>query len=173
MKFMPTAVTAGNWLTSFLLTSGKKRSIWLRKLKRKIRLPSIIREIFDVQDNTYQESVEYIGGLGRKKKAKSSKVSSLFNNFNGEYNVEYVKTENEKSPPRNSMMMAIGKLVSIIILSLVFANLLVSLIEPVVEVVIPEDRRKSVMFVAFFVIFLLIALPLILKKVPWSAFLCA
>ena len=68
------------------------------------------------------------------------------------------------------MMMAIGKLVSIIILSLVFANLLVSLIEPVVEVVIPEDRRKSVMFVAFFVIFLLIALPLILKKVPWSAF---
>lgn len=130
----------------------------------------IIREIFDVQDNTYQESVEYIGGLGRKKKAKSSKVSSLFNNFNGEYNVEYVKTENEKSPPRNSMMMAIGKLVSIIILSLVFANLLVSLIEPVVEVVIPEDRRKSVMFVAFFVIFLLIALPLILKKVPWSAF---
>ena len=40
------------------------------------------------------------------------------------------------------MMMAIGKLVSIIILSLVFANLLVSLIEPVVEVVIPEDRRK-------------------------------
>ena len=73
----------------------------------------IIREIFDVQDNTYQESVEYIGGLGRKKKAKSSKVSSLFNNFNGEYNVEYVKTENEKSPPRNSMMMAIGKLVSL------------------------------------------------------------
>lgn len=26
----------------------------------------IIREIFDVQDNTYQESVEYISGLGRK-----------------------------------------------------------------------------------------------------------
>ena len=141
-----------------------------KEIETEDQVAVIIREIFDVQDNTYQESVEYIGGLGRKKKAKSSKVSSLFNNFNGEYNVEYVKTENEKSPPRNSMMMAIGKLVSIIILSLVFANLLVSLIEPVVEVVIPEDRRKSVMFVAFFVIFLLIALPLILKKVPWSAF---
>ena len=130
----------------------------------------IIREIFDVQDNTYQESVEYIGGLGRKKKAKPSKVSGLFNNFNGEYNVEYVKADNEKSQPHNSMIMAIGKLIAIIILSLAFANLLVGLLEPVIEALIPEDRRKSVMFVTFFVVFILIALPLILKKVPWSAF---
>jgi len=130
----------------------------------------IIREIFDVQDNSYQESVEYIGGLGRKKKNKNSKSSSIFNNFNGEYNVEYEKNETEKAAPRNSMLLALAKLTAIIILALVFANLIVSLIEPVVEAVIPEDRRKNVMFVTFFVVFILIALPLILKKVPWSAF---
>lgn len=129
----------------------------------------IIREVFDVQDNTYQESVEYVSGLNRKTKTKSSKSGKFISNYGGEYNVEYVKPENEKSPA-NSMAAALFKLVAIILLCLVFSNLLVSLLEPVIEVFIPEDRRKTVMFFIFFFIFILITVPLILKKVPWSAF---
>lgn len=129
----------------------------------------IIREIFDVQDNTYQESVEYVSGLSRKAKGKAGKQGKFVSNYGGEYNVEYEKPENEKSAA-NSITIALVKLVAIIFLCLAFANLLVSLLEPVIEVFIPEDRRKTVMFFIFFFIFILITVPLILKKVPWSAF---
>lgn len=129
----------------------------------------IIREIFDVQDNTYQESVEYISGLSRKKKKSQTNKYRAGSSYGGEYNVEYEKSEAEPSPA-NGMAMALLKLVSIIILCLVFANLLVSLALPLVEVFIPEDRRKPVMFFAFFFMFILLAVPLIMKKVPWSAF---
>lgn len=128
----------------------------------------IIREIFDVQDNSYQESVEYISGLNRKKRKKTSNKHYAGSNYGGEYNVEYEK--NEPEAPSHGIAFAVLKLVSIIILCLVFANLLMSLALPLVEVLIPEDRRRPVMFFAFFFIFLLLAVPLIIKKVPWSAF---
>ena len=129
----------------------------------------IIREIFDVQDNTYQESVEYVSGLSRKNKTKNSSSFMFNGNYDGEYNVEYEKTNNDKSPS-NSMILALLKLFGIIFICLAFANLLVSLLEPLVEVFIPEDQRKKVLFVVFFAIFILVTIPLILKKVPWAAF---
>lgn len=129
----------------------------------------IIREIFDVQDNTYQESVEYVSGLNRKNKPKISGNFPFSNNYGGEYDVEYEKINNEKSPS-NSIVFALLKLVAIIFLCLAFANLLVSLLEPLIETFIPEDQRKKVLFIVFFAIFILITIPLILKKVPWGAF---
>lgn len=129
----------------------------------------IIREIFDVQDNTYQESVEYVSGLSRKNKTKNSSGFTFNNNYDGEYNVEYEKTNNDKNPS-NSMLFALLKLFGIIFICLAFANLLVSLLEPLIEVFIPEDQRKKVLFVVFFAIFILATIPLILKKVPWGAF---
>lgn len=128
----------------------------------------IIREIFDVQDNTYQESVEYISGLGRKKRHRRSS-EKFSTSYGGEYNVEYEKPEDDK-PAANTMVGALIKLVAIIFLCLAMANLLVSLLEPVIETFIPEDRRKTVLFFVFFIIFMIITIPLILKKVPWSAF---
>ena len=44
----------------------------------------IIREIFDVQDNTYQESVEYISGLGRKKRHQRSS-EKFSTSYGGEF----------------------------------------------------------------------------------------
>ncbi len=129
----------------------------------------IIREIFDAQDNTYQESVEYVSGLRRKNKPKASGNFPFSNNYGGEYNVEYEKINNEKSPS-NSIVWALLKLFGIIFLCLVFSNVFVSLVEPLIEVFIPEDQRKQVLFIVFFVIFILITIPLILNKVPWAAF---
>ncbi len=129
----------------------------------------IIREIFDVQDNTYQESVEYVSGLNRKNKPKISGSFPFSNNYGGEYDVEYEKINNEKSPS-NSIIFALLKLFAIIFLCLAFANLLVSLLEPLIETFIPEDQRKKVLFIVFFAVFILITIPLILKKVPWGAF---
>lgn len=47
------------------------------------------------------------------------------------------------------MVGALIKLVAIIFLCLAMANLLVSLLEPVIETFIPEDRRKTVLFFDF------------------------
>ena len=129
----------------------------------------IIREIFDVQDNSYQESVEYVSGLSRKNKTKPSLGFKFNESYDGEYNVEYEKTANDKHPS-NSIILALLKLLGIIFLCLAFANLLVSLLEPLIEVFIPEDQRKKVLFIVFFTIFILATIPLILKKVPWMVF---
>lgn len=129
----------------------------------------IIREIFDVQDNSYQESVEYVSGLSRKNKTKPSLGFKFNESYDGEYNVEYEKTANVKHPS-NSIILALLKLLGIIFLCLAFANLLVSLLEPLIEVFIPEDQRKKVLFIVFFTIFILATIPLILKKVPWMVF---
>ena len=123
----------------------------------------IIREIFDVQDNSYQESVEYVSGLSRKNKTKPSLGFKFNESYDGEYNVEYEKTANDKHPS-NSIILALLKLLGIIFLCLAFANLLVSLLEPLIEVFIPEDQRKKVLFIVFFTIFILATIPLILKK---------
>ena len=129
----------------------------------------IIREVFDVQDNSYQESVEYVSGLNKKQKSKTSNFLQFDRNYDGEYDVEYEKTENSKNSS-NSILLALLKLFGIIFLCLALANLLVNLLEPLIEVFIPEDQRKKVLFIVFFSVFMLITIPLILKKVPWGAF---
>lgn len=127
----------------------------------------IIREIFDVQDNTYQETVEYISGLSNKNDKNtsgSSKGNVVINNSSDIRSNSIVTTSNSK------ISSAVMKLVVIIILSLVFANVLVSLLVPVIEIFATEETAKNIMFVVFFIIFLILAVPLILKKVPWDAF---
>lgn len=62
------------------------------------------------------------------------------------------------------------KLISIIVLSLVFANLLVTLLTPVVEDLVPEEKVRMALFIIFFAIFLGLAVPLILTKIPWYVF---
>lgn len=126
----------------------------------------IIREVFDVQDNTYQETVEYISGLSNKNEKNvsgSSKGGSVVNNTDSSYNPAIAGSN-------KNISSAIVKLVVIIVLSLVFANLLVSLLVPVIEIFATEETAKNIMFVVFFIIFLILAVPLILKKVPWDAF---
>ena len=141
-----------------------------KELERDDRVAvKIIREIFDVQENSYQESVEYVSGLSRKKKSKLPLSQNFSKNYDGEYNVEFEQTESPKNAT-NSVAFALLKLFGIIFVSLAFANLLVSLLEPMIETFIPEDQRKKVLFIAFFSIFILITIPLLLKKVPWSAF---
>lgn len=127
----------------------------------------IIREIFDVQDNTYQETVEYISGLSNKNDKNTPDISKgniKINNSNDLNNNSVVSASNP------NVSSAIMKLVVIIVLSLVFANVLVSLLVPVIEIFATEETAKNIMFVVFFIIFLILAVPLILKKVPWDAF---
>lgn len=134
------------------------------KLKTKI-----IKEVFDVQDNSYQESVEYVsnlskGGKGGKSSGGGDVPVGVYENvISGDVPVKSVK-------PKDNVFTAIIKLVALIILCLVLANLLVGLIFPVIESFIPEENNKPILFTIFFVLFLSIAVPLILKQVPWYVF---
>ena len=70
-----------------------------------------------------------------------------------------------------SVFFAIIKLIIIVLGSLFIANALLSLLVPLVESVIPDSNQKGVMFTFFFILFLAIAVPLLLKKVPWHVFM--
>ena len=128
----------------------------------------IIREIYDTDDNSFQESVEYISGLKVKTKEKIKAVEdSIFDDLKGEYNVEATPF---KMLASNVVSKAIMKLILIIVFSLILANILVSLAVPMVEFLVPDEQRKSVLFFGFFIIFLLIAAPLLFYKIPWNVF---
>lgn len=127
----------------------------------------IIKEYFDVQDNSYQESVEYVSGLNAKKNAASSggvpagvgggsSGASVGKDFN--------------HPHNQTIFKAILKLVGIIILCLALANFLVTLLMPVIEAFVAEEITNPVLFVVFFILFLGMAIPLLLKKIPWYVF---
>lgn len=134
------------------------------KEQEKIKV-KIIKEIFDVQDNTYQETVEYVSVGNKKKESETNptKVNSIFEMVDLE---EQDKTSNGNA----DLFTAILKLVSIIVLSLIFANIVVTLLLPIIEELAPEDKVRPIIFVVFFVIFLGLALPLLLNKVPWYVF---
>ena len=128
----------------------------------------IIREVYDTDDNSFQESVEYISGLKTKNKEKIKAVEdNLFDDLKGEYNVEATPF---KMLASNVVSKAIMKLILIIVFSLILANILISLSVPVVEFLVPDEQRKSVLFFGFFIIFLLIAAPLLFYKIPWNVF---
>lgn len=124
----------------------------------------IIREIYDTSDNSFQESVEYIGGL---KKTLNKKQNNFFEDLHGDYNVEATPF---KELAENQFSKAILKLVLIITFSLLLANILVSLSVPLVEFLAPEEQRKGILFFGFLLIFVLIAVPLLLYKIPWNIF---
>ena len=124
----------------------------------------IIKETFDVQDNSYIEATEYVGGLGSGKTAISSpNVSAAA--LRGE-----MAAVNRAPVSKPEIFSAILKLISIIILCLVFAIVLVTLLIPVVEAFASEEVTKPLLFLIFFAIFLGIAVPLVMKKVPWHVF---
>ncbi len=127
----------------------------------------IIKEMFDVQDNSYQETVEYVSNLSANK--KSSARRTLFGGVDNEESDESIRTQ-ETVREKAGIFGALLKLVFLIVICLLFANIIVSLIYPIVENFIPEDNNRPILFAIFFVLFLGMAIPLILKKIPWYVF---
>ena len=126
----------------------------------------IIREIFDVQDNTYQETVEYVSVLNKRRDGDSSpKKNSVFEVVDSE-----TDGNNEERQGTSDVLIAIIKLISIIALSLIFANIVVTFLLPIIEELAPEEHVRPILFGAFFIIFLSLALPLLLNKIPWYIF---
>lgn len=126
----------------------------------------IVREIYETNDGSFHESVEYIGGLKNKKKIKSVE-DAVFDDLKGEYNVEATPF---KVLASNQVSKAIFKLVLIVFFSLILANLLTSLALPLIEFIVPDEKRKGVLFCCFFTIFVMFAAPLLFYKVPWDVF---
>lgn len=126
----------------------------------------IIKEIFDVQDNSYQESVEYVSNLGGIRK-KGTSANWLDNNENEE---TFVPQEIATPLSRTSLLGVIIKLILLIAISLIFANLFVSLMLPILETFIPEENSRPILFAIFFVVFLAMSIPLLIKSLPWYVF---
>lgn len=127
----------------------------------------IIKEIFDVQDNSYQESVEYVSNLSKGKSKKGSNWASADDEEETAAPLPAIETPLS----RNSVASALLKLVLLIVVSLIFANLFVSLLFPLLEIFIPEENSRPVLFGVFFVVFLAMSVPLLLKSIPWYVFM--
>ncbi|MBE6445007.1 MAG: hypothetical protein E7019_02980 [Alphaproteobacteria bacterium] len=126
----------------------------------------IIKEIFDVQDSSYQETVEYVSNLGGIGKGQKKQY-----NWSSEVEEEaFVAPEIQTMRSRTSISGTIIKLMILIIVSLVFANLFVSLLFPLLEIFISEENSRPVLFGVFFVVFLAMSVPLLLKNLPWYIF---
>lgn len=124
----------------------------------------IIKETFEVSDNTYIESVEYISNQGGKKGSKKTLG-----------NIDYQKDSNEVvqdiADSRRNIYKAIVKFIALILVSLIFANIFVSLVFPLLEIFVGEDHNSSLLFFVFFIVFLAMAIPLVLKNIPWYIFI--
>ncbi len=133
----------------------------------------IIKEIFDVQDNSYQETVEYVSNLNKK---KTVAVVPGQGNLSGYPQIHSAGGEEVEEIvisggiPRHSVAGAVARLLAVILISLVLANVIVSLVFPVIENFISEDSAKPVLFSVFLVVFLSLAIPLVIKTVPWYVF---
>lgn len=122
----------------------------------------IIKEIFDVMDNSYQESVEYVSNLNRKKTLKGGDFTTAEDGMPVSESRRITYTGGQ-----NTVAGVMLKIVLLVFLSLIFANLFVSLVFPLLEIFIEEENSRSVLFSVFFVVFLAMAIPLLLKSVPW------
>ena len=127
----------------------------------------IIREVYETEDGSFQETVEYVSGLHNKAKKIKSIEDEIFEDLKGDYNVEATPF---KMLASNQVSKALLKLVLIVFFSLLLANILTSLSVPVVEFMVPEEKRKSVLFFGFLIIFTSLAGPLLLYKIPWNVF---
>lgn len=142
----------------------------LAKEKEKARLKvKILKENFDVQDNSYQETVEYIstpkGPTGR-----SAAMRTYLQPTGNSDNQEDTKSSTSSKKAPANPAGAFVKLISIILISLVSVNLLVTLLTPVIEEFVPQDIIRPILFALFFTLFLGITIPLLMTKVPWHAF---
>lgn len=149
----------------------RHEAINLSKEKEQDKLKvKIIRETFDVTDNSYQETVEYVSGLSNRSKSKSGSTSGTPASEINSSGISGSDENNEATAGGVGIAGAVIKLVMIIVLSLLLANILVTLVTPLVEDFVPEDKQHFALFVIFFVMFLGLAVPLIMKKVPWYVF---
>ena len=150
----------------------RHEAINLSKEKEQEKLKvKIIRETFDVQDNSYQETVEYVSGLRGDSKSRRPPMSSVdARSYSTGGGSDEPNTQSEKEGSSGEIAKAILKLISIIILSLISANLLVSFLTPIVEDLNPDADVRMLLFVIFCVAFLCLAVPLILSKIPWYLF---
>ncbi len=136
---------------------AKEQESTLNKVK-------IIKETFEISDNSYVETVEYISNLNNKKGTKKTLSK-----------IDYQKDANEVvqdiTDSRRNIYKALIKFVALIVVSLIFANIIVSLIFPLLEVVLDDGSNSSVLFFVFFSVFLAMAIPLVLKNIPWYIFI--
>ncbi|MDD7313546.1 MAG: hypothetical protein PUH03_04245 [bacterium] len=123
----------------------------------------IIKETFDVADNTYLETIEYVSNLSGKKGTKKS-LSKI------DYQKDSTEVVQDIADSRRNIYKAVIKFIALILISLIFANIFVSLVFPLLEIVAGEDN-SSLMFFVFFVVFLAMAIPLVLKNIPWYIFI--
>ncbi len=135
----------------------------------------LIREKFDVLDNNYQETIEYVSLPNKKKEAArqhSEKDNNFFTsgeNFSAGGNNIFNAIDESYNSPRN-IAIALAKLILIILFSLLFANIIVNLSAPLFEDFFNEEATKTLLFLFFFSLFIIVSTPLILKKIPWQVF---
>ncbi len=124
----------------------------------------IIKETFEISDNTYAESVEYVSNLSNKKGSKTS-LSKI------DYQKDSTEVVQDIADSRRNIYKAILKFFALIIVSLIFANIFVGLVFPLLEIVVGEEHNSSLLFSVFFIVFLAMAIPLVLKNIPWYIFI--
>lgn len=140
----------------------------LEKLKVKI-----IKETYDVQDNSYQETVEYVSGLGNgrnKKNKNSTKIKAEQLRTHASEDWQESNSDESEIVPGGEIIKAVFKLILIIFLTLMISNIFVTLISPLVENFVPEEYVHTSLFMIFFILFMGLAIPLIMKKIPWHIF---
>ena len=122
----------------------------------------LICEKFDVLDNSYQESTEFVC-LAQKK--KSGNVNSGKGDFfaaeeaaSGGKNTVY-DAVSEADNSIGAVVKALLKLCLIVVFSLLFAHFVVNLSIPLLEEYLPEESSKTLLFLFFFSLFLLTATP--------------
>ena len=123
----------------------------------------IIKETLEISDNSYSEAIEYISSKDNKKKSGKSLRDIDFKKDSHD-------VVSEISSSRNNIFKAMIKFIALIIVSLLFANIFVSLVFPLLEIFIGEDNYNSALFFVFFIVFMAIAIPLVLKNIPWYIF---
>ena len=130
----------------------------------------IIREIFDIQDNSYSESIEYIRN-NKSNKNTAEKNMDLRNLAAPKKDASLDFTQKlDIGNDRKFMIKATVKLLSIIFLCLIFSNITITLIHPIIEEFTTDNNSQTITFIMFFIIFIGITVPLVLNKVPWQAF---
>ena len=106
----------------------------------------IIKETFEVADNSFIESVEYTSNLNKKKGSKKS-----LSNIN--YQKDSTEVVQDIADSRRNIYKAIIKFIALIIVSLIFANIIVSMIFPFLEELSGEEGSHSLLFFVFFIVF--------------------
>ena len=124
----------------------------------------IIKETFEVSDNSFSESVEYTSNLKAKKGSKKS-LNTI------DYQKDSTEIVQDIADSRRNIYKAIIKFIALILISLVFANIIVSMIFPFLEELSGEENTHSLLFFVFFVVFLAFSVPLVLKNIPWYIFI--